>query len=129
MKIIYYIVLVLIVGGCSDNIEESYTYNVNGNLESVTSIKNGVPDGKYVFYYDNGFIENTGTYVQGKKEGTSLSYYPSGKLQQEAEFKDGELYYQRNFREDGSLKEEDFFEENMFIDFILNFFCCIKIIC
>ena len=74
----------------------------NGNLKVSGKMKDGVHEGKWMYYYEDGGLEGTSDFVNG--EGDYIGYYPDGKLKMKGKIKNGknvgnwELY-----KEDGSV--------------------------
>lgn len=67
-----------------------YFYNDIGNIESVSSFKNGKKDGKFILYYPHSLsIELEFEMVNNKLHGYYKRYYKNDKLMSISYFKDG----------------------------------------
>ena len=61
----------------------------SGALKLEMFIKNGLPDGIYVVYFENGKIEEVRSYYEGKFHGTWRTYDKNGILIAEAHYNKG----------------------------------------
>jgi antitoxin component YwqK of YwqJK toxin-antitoxin module len=62
-------------------------------------------DGLNTVWYENGQKKNEGTYKNGKEDGLWTHWYENGKKRGEGTFKDGKIISQKEWNEDGSVKE------------------------
>ena len=66
-----------------------YYYN-NGNISVETFYKNGLQEGKRISYYANQKINEEGTYKADKADGYFVTYYNNGQVSEEGWYVDGE---------------------------------------
>ena len=66
-------------------------YYENGQLRSKENYKDGKGDGELLRYYKNGQLTWKGNYKDGKEDGEWLEYYKSGQLKIKRNYKDGKL--------------------------------------
>jgi hypothetical protein len=59
------------------------TFYKNGNVKTKESYKNGIPDGKYISYYNTGSVFEVNLYEDGKINGIARQFTPNGKLLKE----------------------------------------------
>ena len=86
----------------------------NGQLESESYYKNGVPDGKCTGYYDNGKIRYVLHYKDGLKEGEHVFYYYNGEVNSVVPYKNDKPHGMYHFfYENGALKEVGSFEHGI----------------
>ena len=80
------ILMVMILGACSDKIEDGpfEHYWENGQILEKGTIKNGVLDGPYVMYYENGQLYQEASYDLDKCVSTSL-FFQNGELMAEGQ--------------------------------------------
>lgn len=86
-----------------------YENDDNFHINSYSEYKDGIKNGKEVFYYDDGSIINESNYKNGQLDGVLKEYSEDGMLTLEAEYKNGKehgkvIYY----NEDGIEKIEYF---------------------
>ena len=62
-------------------------------------------DGLYTNWYENGQKESEGTYKNGKLDGLNTMWYENGQKWYEGTFKDGKKISEKQWNEDGSIKE------------------------
>ena len=65
--------------------EVPFTGKIVGEFNGV--IKNGIPVGSWIGYYDNGKLSWKGDYKNGKKHGSWIDYYKSGQLRNKGNYK------------------------------------------
>jgi antitoxin component YwqK of YwqJK toxin-antitoxin module len=99
-------------------------YHENGQLESITTLANGMYEGKYQKFNEQGKLTNEGQYVNNEMSGIWKRWYDTGELQEEVTFaanlengpfkeyhKNGKLKaegtYLEGDNEQGELKEYD----------------------
>lgn len=89
------------------------TWFRNGQLESITSMKNGKFEGPTVTYHQNGKPSVSKlTYRDGKRDGDYLTYHDNGQVKYKGSFKNGERtgihdeFYKSGIRSDQSFHSE-----------------------
>ena len=80
-------------------------YHENGQKEGEGTFKDGKREGKWSGWYENGQKEGEGTFKDGKLEGLVTGWYENGQKNSEQLFKDGDLISEKEWNEDGSVKE------------------------
>ncbi len=92
------------------NLIHETSYYPGKKLQMEGDFKNGVRDGKWVFYYENGNKWSEGYFRKGKSNGKRTTYYENGKKRYEAYYKDDQRVGKWNFYdENGKLvKSVDF---------------------
>ena len=128
MKRLLLIVLpLLLIVGCSKPINEEtliekggLLYEVNGqkpytgdvfelykdgSRKSIGTLKGGRVNGLWTIWYENGQKKGEGTFKDGKKDEVHTGWYENGQNKQEGTFKDGKLISEKEWNEDGSVKE------------------------
>ena len=83
-----------------------YEYHLNGNIQSESSFKDGIEDGKEIWWYENGQIELEFNYKEGVPIGTSIGWYKSGKKEFEESYKNGVFSSGTTWYENGQKKSE-----------------------
>ena len=80
------ILMVMILGACSDKIEDGpfETYWENGQIFEKGTIKNGILDGPYVMYYENGQLYQEASYDLDKCVSNEF-FYQNGVLMAEGQ--------------------------------------------
>lgn len=77
------------------------TYFPNGNIESITYIKNSIREGKSILFYENGNIKEERNYQNDKIAGIVKIYHQNGNLKEMFNIEDGKRegitsYYDSN---------------------------------
>ena len=113
-KLLVIILPLLLIVGCSNvegqqqlipDIKGKYE---NGNIKSITyhkKTRNGIEKIKEEIYHENGQKEGEGTFKDGKRKGKWSGWYENGQKNSEQLFKDGKLISEKEWNEDGSVKE------------------------
>ena len=78
---------------------------MGGKTEFEGSYKDGKREGKWTEWYKNGLKEYECTYKDGKRDGLLTFWFENGQKKSEVTFKDGELISEKEWNEDGSVKE------------------------
>ncbi|PHR70183.1 MAG: hypothetical protein COA67_08625 [Lutibacter sp.] len=93
------------------NAQKKKTYYEGGELQSVTSYKNGKPNGTAKVYYENGKLAGIGKFSNGEMTGKYIEYFPDGKTYRINHYQNGKLdgmsiaYYENGKTEEtGSYK-------------------------
>jgi antitoxin component YwqK of YwqJK toxin-antitoxin module len=101
----------------------SLTYHPNGQIELMTSFKDGVKDGSQILYYLNGQLIRRNNYKNGKFHGVQEIFSESGVLEEAKIYKNGkqhgvqDLYLEgrldiRSYWTDGELDgDPEFYDE------------------
>lgn len=86
-------------------------YNADGSKTRESYFtKEGLQDGKAVYYFKNGKIQSEVMYKDGMQEGKKMIYYPNGKLKQEGNFsKDEANGYFVSYYVNGAVSEEGWY--------------------
>ena len=141
MKVIRYLILTLLVVGCSSDkavIERNGTFYAiakdgtsnkpfsgellvwhdNGKLRGKATIKDGKPDGPYAEYYEDGLlIKKKGAYKGEKKVGPWEEYYDNGQLNFKGTYKNGKEHgLFEMYHENGQLEYKETFKDGERID-------------
>mgnify|MGYP001242708587 CR=1 FL=1 len=90
-----------------------YSQNLNSVLKTYDtgekwyegSYKDGKVDGSYTFWYKNGQKSTERNYKNGKVEGLEYYWFESGQKYRELTYKNNELISEKEWNEDGSVKE------------------------
>ena len=77
----------------------------NGQKQSKTTMKDGKLDGVWDLWYENGQKKHDGKYKGGKEDGLHTLWYENGQKKSEGTFKGGETISEKEWNEDGSVKE------------------------
>ena len=77
----------------------------NGQKRAEGTYKDGRPNGKVTAWHENGQKGYEGTYKDGELDGLSTTWYENGQKNFEVNYKDGELISEKEWNEDGSIKE------------------------
>jgi antitoxin component YwqK of YwqJK toxin-antitoxin module len=80
-------------------------YYDNGQKRAEGTYKDGRPNGKVTAWHENGQKGYEGTYKDGELDGLSTTWYENGQKNFEVNYKDGELISEKEWNEDGSIKE------------------------
>ena len=83
-------------------------YHPDGTLSLEGTIKKGLRDGKWTFYYKNGGVKTVENYDNGTESGPYKSFYKNGAVNIEGTFKDGSwdgMY--RKYFQNGKLETEE----------------------
>lgn len=64
----------------------------NYHINSLSEYKDGIKNGKEVFYYDDGSIINESDYKNGQLDGVLKEYSEDGDLTLKAEYKNGKVH-------------------------------------
>ncbi|MEY3090592.1 MAG: hypothetical protein RL113_908 [Pseudomonadota bacterium] len=82
-------------------------YDYDGNIMSITPVRNGVPHGTATKYDPKGRLIAKTIYLNGKKDGLQEAYYPNGEVMISYTYKngvkDGPAY---SYNKDGSINKE-----------------------
>ena len=86
-------------------------YNADGSKTKESYFtKEGLQDGKGIYYFKNGKIQSEVMYKEGLQEGKKLIYYPNGKLKEEGSFlKDEPNGYFITYYVNGAVLEEGWY--------------------
>ena len=71
--------------------------------------KNNLAEGTAKMYDKKGKLRAKSKYKQGKLNDTSKAYYPDGKLMREMRYHQGKLVMSKEYEENGTLIQEQFF--------------------
>lgn len=88
-------------------------YHDNGNLEEEQMYANGQLNGERIQYYEDGItVQNRGMYKDSHTVGKHTEYFRSGSVMAVREYDDNgkPTGHWKNFREDGTLSDEQIFE-------------------
>ena len=77
----------------------------NGQKKFEGTYKNGKQVGKWTTWYSIGQKWSEVTYKNGKEDGLWTTWYDNGQKFFEGTYKDGELISEKEWNEDGSVKE------------------------
>ena len=77
----------------------------NGQKKEETTYKDGKPDGLYTGWWKNGQKKEEVTYKDGEPDGLYTVWWKNGQKKSEVTFKDGKLISEKEWNEDGSVKE------------------------
>ena len=77
----------------------------NGQKKLEGTYKDGERDGLWTWWYEDEQKRSEGPYKDGKPDGLHVQWYENGKKRGEGTFKDGKIISQKEWNEDGSLKE------------------------
>ena len=80
------------------------TWFENGTIENKIEFKNGNENGSFNRWYDNGQKSVNGKVQNGKEIGIWKGWYKSGKAEFIIEIKNGEVYSEKRWNEDGTIK-------------------------
>ena len=83
-------------------------YHPDGTLSLEGTIKKGLRDGKWTFYYRNGVVKTIENYDNGTESGPYKSFYKNGAVNIDGTFKDGSwdgVY--RKYFQNGKLETEE----------------------
>lgn len=88
-------------------------YNADGSkAREGYFTKEGLQDGKGVYYFKNGKVQTEVMYKDGMQEGKKLIYYPNGKIKEEGNFsKDEPNGYFVTYYVNGVVEEEGWYVE------------------
>ena len=67
--------------------EDKYDFSKFSNI--FATIKDGEPDGLFIYWYENGRKRSEETYKDGKEDGLWTSWYENGQKSEEGTYKDG----------------------------------------
>jgi antitoxin component YwqK of YwqJK toxin-antitoxin module len=67
--------------------EVPFTGKVTGRNQGL--VKNGKPEGAWVYYFNNGQLDKKGNYKNGKSEGAWVEYFFNGQLSSKGNYKNG----------------------------------------
>ena len=85
---------------------------MGGKTEFEGSYKDGKREGKWTEWYKNGLKEYECTYKDGKRDGLLTFWFENGQKKSEVTFKDGELISEKEWNEDGSVREDEHPSDN-----------------
>jgi antitoxin component YwqK of YwqJK toxin-antitoxin module len=71
-------------------------YN-NGNIQYEWSYLDGIPNGKWKYYFYTGKVQYEFTYLDGEKHGPCRAWHFNGKLNFESQYKNNELHGEQVF--------------------------------
>ena len=77
----------------------------SGQEQTKGYLKNGRKDGLWTRWYKNGQKWMEGTFKDGKGDGKGTGWYENGQKKFEENYKDGELISEKEWNEDGSIKD------------------------
>ena len=77
----------------------------NGQKKYEEIYKDGKQDGLFIKWYENGQKRREGTFEDGKKEGFWTRWYENGDKTLEGTYKNGKKISEKEWNEDGSVKE------------------------
>lgn len=89
-------------------------YDANGIKQSQGYYsKDGLAEGKFLYYYNNSEVSAEVFYANGFKEGKKISYYANKKIRQEASYKaDKADGYFVDYYNNGQIAEEGWYVDN-----------------
>ncbi len=92
------------------------SYFENGQLWQKGEFKNGKLDGLLEMYYENGQLDGKVTYKNGEKDGLYEMYFDNGQLWEKGEFKNGKMdgLYER-YNKYGQIMLIRIYEEGLLI--------------
>ena len=82
-----------------------WEWNENGQKKSEVIYKDGKKDGLETWWDRNGQKDREWTFKDGKGNGKWTSWYENGQKRDEVTFKDNEMISEKEWNEDGSVKE------------------------
>jgi len=88
-------------------VSEIRQYDLDNNIKAIFNFKDGVQNGKTIFFYKNGAIKEEWDYKNGKPHGNMKSFYKNSGIKEERYYVEGllngifNLYYKY-----GGIKEE-----------------------
>src|SRR5436190_1119518 len=68
---------------------EKFSKKITAKAEG--ELRNGVPEGRWVFKYPNGAVFQRGSYQKGRRSGTWLHYMQDGTLAAEVRYSSGRI--------------------------------------
>ena len=80
-------------------------YHSTGKKSEDFNFKNGKEVGLFTEWYENGQKDREETYKTGKLDGLSTVWYENGQKEREGTYKDGKLISEKEWNEDGSVRE------------------------
>jgi len=89
--------------GTKDGLSTEWYENGQRKLEGT--YKDGERDGLWTWWYEDGQKRSEGPYKDGKPDGLHVQWYENRKKRGEGTFKDGKIISQKEWNEDGSVKE------------------------
>ena len=92
-------------------------YGYSGSLTSVSSIKNGVPDGVETGFDEEGRILWKLTYVNGKQDGIQKAFYPNGEVMLSYTYVNGIKHgIAQTYRVDGVVNKKVTYRNNKLVN-------------
>jgi hypothetical protein len=100
------LIAILFFSSCSESMKKNKDFQTGANGDSVmvnysdngtrsdeTTIKNGVPNGPYISYYQNGSIKETGLLINGLRNSVWKFFDSSNNLSQVRHYADDKVIY------------------------------------
>ena len=84
MKIngIFYVLLFCAIFSCSKkNSKVQYTYYLNGNIKTCSSLKDGQLNGQTQWFYEDGTLKQVVMFKNNKENGNAYYFYKSGAME------------------------------------------------
>ena len=91
--------------GINEVLVGRYGFYESGLRHFIILYKNNKKNGTESRWYENGQKEFEETYKDGKPDGLWTEWYENGQKEKEGTFKDGKLISEKQWNEDGSVKE------------------------
>ena len=104
------------------NIEIHQSFYSNGEMEYKAEYKNGIPDGKVIYWNIKGELISNANYENGKLHGVSSSYFENGNIASKIEYFYGVFHGEyETYHENGRIKSNQIYEYGKPISKLLRF--------
>jgi antitoxin component YwqK of YwqJK toxin-antitoxin module len=88
------------------------TYYSSNQKQMEGTYKDGLRDGKWMYWYENGNVWSEGFFVKGKSDGLRINYFENGKKRQEGHYKnDARVGKWKFYDENGKVLGENKYPE------------------